>query len=553
LACLATAIKDLNVKTDILDLNFLLLGELRGVDAPDLYSKLIEILDRYLSQHPDTHYFGVSTGVIVPTIFDNPRHPFLEVLKHLMELDKGLVIAGGAPATIEARNLIEGGWAHIVFKGEAEDRLRCIFDPKAKAMSGICYLEDGKYTESRGSDEMVQFTGSLIPMYEQIPVEKYHTVGSLSPFSRMVGTEVPYSTMQLIRGCRMKCTFCGLTQYRGSNEVCEYPTDILFNEVNYLVRERGILHFAWQDEDLLASRDAIMAFLTQIAKAPWKITWEADIGLIAVYLDDELLQLMARSGCIGFRIGIESGNEEILKQIKKPATKRKLRLVSQMLQRYPQFYVVGLYMLGFEGEKYGQMFDTLDFAIEMNISWGHFCVYQEIKETNLEKRDLKTYRDWLPSMQKVVGSSEAVAPPIQLTGKEIFALPSDQVHDPALKQELWFAFNLIVNYLLNKNLKPGGNLLSFIRWLKGLQMTYPQHPVMSLFLALGHLIEGKRIEAHVQYVKTLKNLHASNYWSDRFKGYQLDRILEAYPFEGIEISGFLKEIVKGYGCKASAS
>ena len=360
LACLATAIKDLNVKTDILDLNYAMLRELGGLDAPDLYQVLLSLLDRYLSEHPDTHYFGVSTGVIVPTIFDNPRHPFLEVLKHLS--GKGLVMAGGAPATIEARNLVEGHWADIVFKGEAEDKLRCIFDPQAKPMAGICYLENGVYTESKGSEEMVQFRGSLIETYQQIPVEKYHEVGSLSPFSRMVGTDIPYSTMQLIRGCRMKCTFCGLTQYRGSNEVCEYPTDVLFKEVDYLVRERGIRHFAWQDEDLLASRDSITDFLGKIANAPWTITWEADIGLIASYLDDELLDLMAQSGCIGFRIGIESGNAEILKQIKKPATLRKLRLVSQMLQKYPQFYVVGLYMLGFENDRYGQMFDTMNFA-----------------------------------------------------------------------------------------------------------------------------------------------------------------------------------------------
>lgn len=497
LQCLKSTINDL-IECDILDLNFLLLKRLRK-EIAEPYALLLSILEDYLQAHPTTTLYGVSTGVIVPNFFEAPKHPFLEILNYLMKRG-GLVMAGGAAATIEARNLIEGHWAHIVFKGEAEARLRYSLNPQAPAMSGICYREDGRYRESEGSAEMVNFQASLIDTYRTIPIEQYHQVGCLSPFQRMAGQDGPFCTIQLIRGCRMKCTFCGLSQYRGSNQVCEYSKDTLFDEIRYLAEERGIRHFSWLDEDLLAGKEEVKDILRQIIDHQLNITWSAPTGLITAYIDEELLDLAVQSGCVGFRIGIESGNAEILKRIRKPGTLGKFRKISKMLQKYPTLFVCGLYMIGFENETYGQIFDTLNFAIEMNLSWSHFSVYQEIGETDIKNKTLQSYRDWLPSPHKVSGSHRSEMPSVMLTPKEIFNLPKDQIHDPLLRQELWFAFNLYANYLLN----PKRNR----RWLSGLQAVYPAHPVISLFLN--------------QPEKVASILETSPYWRKRFEDYHLE-------------------------------
>ena len=489
LQCLQVSLK--HTPSRIIDLNFLLLERLQ-TQSGDLYKMLLQILDENLGF---ANVFGISTGVIVPTIFHSDRHPFLEVLKHLN--GRGLVMAGGACATIEARNLIEGRWADIVFKGEAEDKLKYLFED-GPLTSGIAYWEGG-YKETQGSESMVHFEESLIETYKDIPIERYHEIGSLSPFSRMAGQDKPYATIQLIRGCRMKCSFCGLSQYRGSNEVCEYPQDTLFEEIRYLSEERGIRHFSWLDEDLLAGKDEVKEILKQIIKHKLDITWSAPTGLITAYIDEELLDLAVKSGCVGFRIGIESGNAEILKRIKKPGTLNKFRRISRMLQKYPQLFVCGLYMIGFEKETYGQILDTYHFALEMNLSWSHFSVYQEIAETDLKHKSLQAYRDWLPSPHKVTGSSKTEMPSLMLKPEEIFNLPKDQMHDPKLLQEIWFAFNLYTNYVLNK--KPD------LRWLSGLQATYPHHPIISLFLN--------------QKERVSSILEASPYWRQRFEDYRL--------------------------------
>src|SRR3990167_6513563 len=78
LQCLSVAVRDLGVTTDILDLNFRMLEKLTVMDSDepvDLFKELIAILDEYLQNNPEVNIFGVSTGVIVPNIFQAERHP----------------------------------------------------------------------------------------------------------------------------------------------------------------------------------------------------------------------------------------------------------------------------------------------------------------------------------------------------------------------------------------------------------------------------------------------------------------------------------------------
>ena len=70
----------------------------------------------------------------------------------------------------------------------------------------------------------------------------------------------------------------------------------------------------------------------------YAITWSAGNGLIAASLTEELLGLMRDSGCVGFRIGIESGNADMQKKMKKAGKfafiKKGRRIASKISQKY---------------------------------------------------------------------------------------------------------------------------------------------------------------------------------------------------------------------------
>ena len=50
------------------------------------------------------------------------------------------------------------------------------------------------------------------------------------------------------------------------------------------------------------------------------ITWDASNGVIAASVTDEIMSAAEDSGCLGVVIGMESGNPEILRKIRKPGT-----------------------------------------------------------------------------------------------------------------------------------------------------------------------------------------------------------------------------------------
>ncbi len=584
LQCLSASLKTIGVESRILDLNLILLEKSsRSRGAPlDLNTEMMHVLDDYFNENAGIRIVGVSSGVIVPNIFAGKDHPFLAVLRHLKEEDRFVVLAGGAVPTIEWRNLLSKNLCDFVFKGEAEERIKYFmsvwFDiGNIPSTAGICFPFGGELCESAGSAEMVDFQESLIHTYDSVDVDRYYRAGCLSPYSRMVGVDRKFGSIQLNRGCRMHCTFCGLSQYRGSNEVCQYPADVLMEEIRFLVKDKGVTHFEWCDEDFLANRDSLVGILNRIIEENLNITWAANIGIIAAFLDEEILSLMARSGCVGFRIGIETGNADMLKKIRKPATLPKLRTVSRLINQHPDMFVVGCYMIGFDGETYGQLFDTVHFAMEMRLSWAGIAVYQDIQETNLDPSDScheyeqvgsalnarapespdagknsSSIRDFIPSPEKVVGSTSNAFGAKErefLSPKEIFQLPRDRLHSKDHVFDIWFTFNLLINYISNKNLSPGGNPDHFLKWVGALQLSYPDHALISLFLCLGHVVKGEHREAEIQHINALENLGKSDFWQERVKKCDLQPLFDLPPKNARQVYDALAGIKEGYlGC-----
>ncbi len=547
LQCLKTVVLDLGIEVDIIDLNFLLLERVCNGDPSDPLD-LVSLLDEYFDTHK-VSVVGVSAGVIVSNVFGVTNHPFIQTLRYLMEREKYMVFTGGVIANNEWKNILKRNLAHFVFGGEAENKLtyffKCLTEKEiGSPMQGIFFKYNGEIAETSGEKDIVNFHGNLIPAYEQIKTESYNKVGCLSPFSRMVGPEQIYATVQLIRGCRAQCTFCGVTPFMGS--VRQYPVDNVIREIVYLVRERGARHFEWLDDDLLADRDAVIDLFQKMIDLDLGITWAANNGLIASFLDQELLGYMVDSGCVGFRVGIESGNDEILKKIKKPASKKSLRQASKLLAQFPQLFVVGCYIIGFEDETVGQIFDTFKFSLEMNLSWAGFSECQVVRDANIDEEFETDHQE--KSYKKVadfVPSKETADRTINAKDGEwasIFALPKDSIPSSENLHEMWYTFNLLTNYVFNKNLVPEGSPEQFIRWVTILQLSYPENAVMRLFLGMALRLSGQDEEAVLQFSRARKILQESSYWTCRFKQFFLDEVMENPPQSKLEAQQTVRQL-----------
>ncbi|MDD5194286.1 MAG: radical SAM protein [Candidatus Omnitrophica bacterium] len=554
LQCIAKALKDRNLDIDILDLNYLLLKRVIE-DGNFDYHNWLQILDEYLEKNSPS-IVGVTSINIYADVF-KPGYPLTSIMEHLINLGKYLVIAGGPIASNEYQNYLNKGLSHFIIEGEGENKINFLMDnlfgekSKSPAVGGIYFKYKNEVEETKGVQDKVKLTGNIVETYDLIPIADYHKVGSLNPYSRMSGLEKPFSVFQLNRGCRANCKFCGVNAFMGKG-VRTFPVSDVLDEITYLVKKKGIRHFDVLDDDFLVNKEAVKQLLQGLIdlRKDYKITWSSNNGLIALSINREMMELMRSSGCVGFRIGIESGSAEMLKKMRKPATLDSLRKAASVLNEFPEIFSGANYIIGLLGEeKFAEMLETLKFGCELNLDWASFAIFQFTSNTNINREKFKTSgwgaSDFVPSKSEtnrhIVSAKEKVA-----SGPDVFNLPAESVPSYEQLKEIWFSFNLVANYINNKNLKEGGDPRKFVSWVDAVRVAYPNNPYMLIFSALGSSLL-KELDSALKKLKSAKViLEVSEYWRYRFSQFELTSVVDNFPSEAKGAKQALAELRKRY-------
>ena len=549
LQCLAKSLSGRDIGIDIFDLNFHLLR--RIIEDPGFdYHDWLQILDDCLAR-TNPSIVGVTCLSVYTDLF-GIHHPLTVILDHLMRKNEYIVIAGGATAANEIQDYVGRGFCHFLIEGEGEDRINYVFDAlfrenkTRQGFNGIYFSLDGEVIQTTGETRPVDLKGDLIDTYKDIPVEDYRMVGCLNPFSRIRGQDTIYGVFQLNRGCRANCRFCGVHSFM-SKGIRTRPVEDVIGEMHYLAEERGVRHFEVLDDDFLADADAASTLLREMAclRQKYKITWSAGNGLMAIEITKELLDLMRDSGCSGFRIGFESGDIDMLRRMRKPGTPELFQRVCAMFQDYPEFFVGGNFIIGLFGEEtFKQMLRTFTLSCRLNLDWAAITIFQNTSRPNIVVENLKTggrrAGDFIPA--KDAATCDIQDEIALFIGSGIYLLPLDEVPSHEQIINIWFTFNLVANYINNKNLKPGGNPEKYVAWVEALQITYPENPYMRLFGGLGQILVGNADAAQTGFMKAEKIVSESEIWDYRFRQFGMDSLLERFPQNTHEVYEQLETI-----------
>ncbi len=87
--------------------------------------------------------------------------------------------------------------------------------------------------------------------------------------------------------------------------------------------------------------------------------------IIAQKFSDDDLQLLKETGCWRIALGVESGNEEMLRRIKKGITLEDVRIAVQRLKNAGIPQVKAFFIMGLPDETLEQMLDTQKFILEL--------------------------------------------------------------------------------------------------------------------------------------------------------------------------------------------
>jgi len=220
--------------------------------------------------------------------------------------------------------------------------------------------DDGSYMVLRknGSADVIRDLDSLPELpHHLLQMDKYRV------FFTEDGRKS--ATMNTSRGCPFRCKFCSDPvlnegKWRG------FSAKRVLEKVDTLYREHGIRLIYFQDDYFPGSKRRFIEVLEGLKKYNRDIGW-CTLGIRAdtlVKLNDEQWDLLYDSGCHSLEIGIESGNERVIKLINKAETLDEMRQANQRLANY-DIKVKYTLIVGFPGETEDEMMDTVKFAMEL--------------------------------------------------------------------------------------------------------------------------------------------------------------------------------------------
>ncbi len=267
----------------------------------------------------------------------------------------------------------------LIVIGEGEETLKELVSrlparDSWNGIKGIAFREKGEivFTEPR----------ELIDDLDTLPLPARH----LLPMSRYLALGFPVSIITS-RGCPNRCIFCQGRRMVGY-KVRHRTPKLVVDEIE------DILSYGWTriniaDDIFTANKKRVLEICDEIKKRGISFTWSAFARVNTV--DREIIEAMRDAGCDSVSFGIESGNPEMLKRIKKGITLDQARKATQYCKDAGMITHAS-FMVGLPGESRKTMQDSNDFAEELDIMYGyHFLapfpgttVRERIEDYDLE-------------------------------------------------------------------------------------------------------------------------------------------------------------------------
>jgi anaerobic magnesium-protoporphyrin IX monomethyl ester cyclase len=341
---------------------------------------------------PETVLFGVTA------ITGEQIRYALELIGHLKAaFPKIPVCVGGVHATLLPEQTAACGLIDYVVAGDGDLVLCALFerlrDGRAvddlpgvvwKDPSGVVRSNAGTIVRSvrESGDGRISLSYArrdggidLLLDLDALPPLPYHLieVGRYSVFCTPEG--LTSATLCTSRGCPYRCKFCSdpvinLGKWRGFS-----PRRVL-EKVDNLVRDYGVRLIYFQDDYFPGSKPRFIEILQGLQRYERTVLWST-LGIradILAKLDDAEWDLLFASGCHSLEIGIESGNERIIRLINKGETLDQMRQANRKLARY-DIKVKYTLIVGFPGETEAEIEDTVRFAAELERTNPHaYCL-----------------------------------------------------------------------------------------------------------------------------------------------------------------------------------
>ena len=300
-------------------------------------------------------------------------------------LPEATILIGGPHVSIYPEEVLKNEEFDIAINGEGEytivdlvEKLETNSD--IRTVKGIAYRENDKIHQNELRPPIENLDALPFPARKLLPNKRYYYP---------LGKRNPCTTVITSRGCPFNCIFClrAAGIHFGRKFRARSPLNIC-EELEHIVSSYKIREIFFYDDVFTVNQKRIEELCREIIRRKIDISWNCRTRVDTV--TPKLLKFMKRSGCERIHYGIESGDERILKNLKKNIT------ISQIKNAFSwtksnEIETFAYIMLGAPGENAVSVRKTMQLIKKLNPTYVGFFITTLFPGTNLYNNALEQH------------------------------------------------------------------------------------------------------------------------------------------------------------------
>jgi radical SAM superfamily enzyme YgiQ (UPF0313 family) len=171
------------------------------------------------------------------------------------------------------------------------------------------------------------------------------------------------------RGCPNYCTFCQLPQSFDGRIFRPRSPENFVDELEWIKNNMPQIREVFiEDDTFTIDKERVQKICDLIIERKLKITWSVNVRADLEY---GLMKKMKDAGCRMLIVGYESGNQQLLNNVKKGITLVQAERFTEAAKR-AGLKIFGCFMIGLPGETRETIYKTLNFAKKLNPDMAFF-------------------------------------------------------------------------------------------------------------------------------------------------------------------------------------
>lgn len=342
LLCLGATLRQQGHEVTIVDQTLSLIQG-KATDGPQFHQQIAELI---LSGEPDLIGF---------TTMCNSYPQTLTLARHCRQQNPApRIVLGGPQATaVDEATLRHFPWIDAIVRGEADHTFPALVSRWAAAEALDETLAGITYRNKQG-EIIVNPSPPLLQDMDALPYPAY----DLYPMDMLDVSLIP---IEAGRGCPFECTFCSTNLFFSRRYRIKSP-ERLVAEMQYLHDAYGYSKFDLVHDMITVDERWVHKFSRTLIDGGYSFKWGCSARVDCV--DEELLQEMAKAGCIGIFFGIETGSQRL-----QPIVKKKLhvsKVIPTMLACIEnKMGPTASFITGFPDETVDDALDSLHMALDV--------------------------------------------------------------------------------------------------------------------------------------------------------------------------------------------